>query len=383
MSNKYTEQFKKQMTEEWKKYDGTMTAFCNANGISPRSLKRWIENEYFNSLEIEVEDEIEEEQGEECSLKVGDVVMISATSAFYDETNSSYNPFDEQGVIVEDNRNSLSGLDLLVEWDNGFTNSYSEEDLFLVRSKETENQVEEEQGEDITFIGTLRSITMFKGSETITIDVDDSRYEDVYSLLTEQDLQGAWDKLNEKQKKIESYSNGDLKVEQGVVLYRGYPISGKIAERMTQKLDEGNEEDINRFAEFFKAVMNVQDTRVVNELYEFLKHHDVEICEDGTFIGWKAVRNDWKDKYSGKVDNSVGAVVKMPRHMVDDNANRTCSTGLHVGSIDYVRMFGNQASGDRLIRVKVDPANVVSVPHDYNGQKLRACEYTVIEECEW
>jgi hypothetical protein len=38
--------------------------------------------------------------------------------------------------------------------------------------------------------------------------------------------------------------------------------------------------------------------------------------------------------------------------------------------------------GGRLVAVKINPADVVSVPSDYNNQKLRTCSYTVMFEIE-
>lgn len=96
------------------------------------------------------------------------------------------------------------------------------------------------------------------------------------------------------------------------------------------------------------------------------------------FTGHKAVKSDYKDKYTGSLDNSPGLVVKMPRNLVNSDKHETCSSGLHVGSLEYAKAF---ASGDdKVVTVKVWPCNVVSVPVDYDGQKLRACEYEVVGE---
>jgi hypothetical protein len=65
----------------------------------------------------------------------------------------------------------------------------------------------------------------------------------------------------------------------------------------------------------------------------------------------------------------------MPREEVDEDPNRTCSTGLHVACFDYAKDFG-----ERLIEVKVNPRDVVAVPVDYNGTKLRCCQFEVIRE---
>jgi len=95
-------------------------------------------------------------------------------------------------------------------------------------------------------------------------------------------------------------------------------------------------------------------------------------------LAYKAVKRDFTDKYSGKMNNSVGEMVSMPRFRVDDNCDIGCSQGLHVGAIDYVKSYGS--AGDKIVICKIDPADVVSVPLDSGHQKLRCCKYEVVGE---
>ena len=68
-----------------------------------------------------------------------------------------------------------------------------------------------------------------------------------------------------------------------------------------------------------------------------------------------------------------GTPITMPREDCDSDPERTCSRGLHVGSMEYVHDFGY---GDGVIlEVLVSPRNVVAVPNDYNNTKMRTCEY--------
>lgn len=120
--------------------------------------------------------------------------------------------------------------------------------------------------------------------------------------------------------------------------------------------------------------------RAVQELYTFLENKNLPITSEGMILGYKAVRRDWYDIYSGTILNTVGSTISMPRNKVDDNCNQTCSYGLHIGSIEYVKMFGGSADRSRILIVEFDPADVVSVPIDYHGQKLRACKYKVLQE---
>ena len=69
-------------------------------------------------------------------------------------------------------------------------------------------------------------------------------------------------------------------------------------------------------------------------------------------------------------------VVTMERNAVDDDKDRTCSSGLHFCSKDYLGHFG----GERIMILKINPRDVVSIPSDYNDSKGRACRYEVIGE---
>ena len=116
--------------------------------------------------------------------------------------------------------------------------------------------------------------------------------------------------------------------------------------------------------------------RAVNELYGFLEKNNLPITPDGHFLAYKRVRDDYKDVYSGTMDNSIGKIVEMERNLVNDDKNQTCSSGLHFCSEGYLNHFG----GDRTVIVKINPRDVVSIPTDYDNSKGRACRYEVIGE---
>ena len=98
------------------------------------------------------------------------------------------------------------------------------------------------------------------------------------------------------------------------------------------------------------------------------------------WLGWKKVTKV-KDGYKPSRNKNLftyklNVEVRIPYDEVDNDKNNTCSFGLHVGSQEYATNF----QGDCCILVKVNPKDVVSVPTDYNGQKLRCCAFTPIAE---
>ena len=97
------------------------------------------------------------------------------------------------------------------------------------------------------------------------------------------------------------------------------------------------------------------------------------LTEDGCFLAYKGVSEDYKDVHSGSIDNSPGAIVSMSRNKISDDPNEGCHVGLHVGAIEYAGSFG-----PRVVICKVSPEHVVCVPRDNSFQKMRVCEYEVI-----
>ena len=115
------------------------------------------------------------------------------------------------------------------------------------------------------------------------------------------------------------------------------------------------------------------------QAYKFLEHKGMPLTADGNVLGYKGVREDYKDKWSGKFSNHVGAELSMERTQVDDNINHGCSAGFHVGSHEYADSWAS--SDGKLMLVEFSPEDIVSVPHDCQYAKLRVCKYRVVSEC--
>ena len=161
----------------------------------------------------------------------------------------------------------------------------------------------------------------------------------------------------------------------GLVSVNGSLSHNTITARIAQFVGAGL--PFEPLVNFLRKILQNPSYKAQVQLLNFLENRSLPITEDGDFLGYKAVREDYKDIYSGKFDNSPGQTPKMKRSEVDDDNANQCSKGLHVGGLDYVKGYGTLGR-DRIIIVKVNPANAVSVPTDYNHQKLRVCEYYVV-----
>ena len=182
------------------------------------------------------------------------------------------------------------------------------------------------------------------------------------------------------EKAVATFSDGLVEIKNGQVTYEGEIVHGSISKRILEFMSKGL--PFQPLVNFLNNLMENPSMQSQKELYDFLEHENLAITSDGHFLAYKAVRSDFKDKYRGTFDNSIGNVVTMQRAKVDDNRARGCSDGLHAGALNYVASYGSVENGDRIVIVKINPRDVVSVPSDCNCEKLRTCRYEVIAEYE-
>lgn len=227
-------------------------------------------------------------------------------------------------------------------------------------------------------------ISLFIGSESLTIAQDHPNYPKILEALKK----GEYDKIENLvnvAKAVTNYGKGKITVNNGQVFYNGQGVHNTLTERILKMMAEGFK--VDHMLLFLDNLMSNPSFRAVNETYTFLENHGLPITDDGCFLGYKAVRNNYTDMRTGTFNNSVGQTVKMNRNQVNENYHEDCSYGLHVGSLGYVESFGGfsrgqtpASGGNRLLIVKVNPRDVVSVPEYAGHTKMRVCEYVVVDE---
>jgi hypothetical protein len=169
-------------------------------------------------------------------------------------------------------------------------------------------------------------------------------------------------------------------VASGTLKYRGFPLSGYIATKAGELHRAGKQKPLQMFLAFLENLYQNPRSSIAERLYKFLEVGNMPLTEDGYFLAYKKIRDDWKDIHSGTMENKVGMTVEMPRVLVNDKDSETCSTGLHFCSYAYLGQFGSAGAGNRVVVLKINPADVVSIPADYNDTKGRCCKYEVLSE---
>ena len=228
-------------------------------------------------------------------------------------------------------------------------------------------------------------VNAFVGGEAYTFDKNHHNYNALIRHLKSgnvEHFEAAYDVASS----VEHFCDGYVHVKNGTLNWNGIPMPELFTDRILDMKKEGF--DFDSMLNFMCNLNDNPSDESILELFDFMQNKNLPITQDGHFLAYKAVRPDFKDIYSGSIDNSVGEVVEVDRSKVDSNRNRHCSAGLHVGAIDYVTSYGginldshddnDSDGGNQIVICKVNPADVVSVPSDAKFQKLRACRYEVV-----
>ncbi len=217
------------------------------------------------------------------------------------------------------------------------------------------------------------NIIIVIGSKTHTINKQHLSYNKIVDAIKTSDWDTVKD-LIEPKKAILKYGAGNISIQGDKIFWKDEEFTNYLSDKIVSMFQEGF--PIEPMVLFMENLMKNPSKRAVNELYGFLEKGKMPITSDGCFLAYKRVRSDYKDVHSGTFDNSVGKIVQMERNKVDDDKDRTCSSGLHFCSEEYLKHF----SGERIMILKINPRDVVSIPADYNDSKGRCCRYEVIGE---
>lgn len=227
-------------------------------------------------------------------------------------------------------------------------------------------------------------IVILKG-KSYNINKDDANYRNLLEAIRLQD-DDAIEKLLVPSEIVKNWSqinsndNYDIILNDGILTIKDkilnlvYNVSEKLANKIKQMIDE--KLSTMALCNFIANLNKNPSKRAVDELYGFLEFSDLPITEDGHFLAYKRVNEDYLDYHTKTFDNHIGKICEMPRNQVDDKCENTCSYGLHFCSLEYLGSFG----GAKIMIVKINPRDVVSIPIDYNNTKGRCCRYEVIDE---
>lgn len=328
----------------------------------------------------------------------GEIVLGMGSTIVVDPKRSSAKLFveDKGYVFINDDFSSID-KEIAHAEDNDLTDMYypktnsvlyvgaiivdSKDEDELDEDDELDVVEQEEDYSDAVWSASTKFISITHNDDVFHVDSDHPNFKEALDKLFEEKIGEAIALINVR-KSIEKYAKGNIKIIDNNLFYKDLAIVSGLATRIISSFNNGDK--FEHLVKFLENTMVNPSRKTVYRLFDFLQANDIRITENGTFVGWKAIRKDFTDGYTGTIDNSVGKVVSMPRHEVNDVDEETCSTGLHVCSRSYLDKIVNWGSWSNgiVVEVEVHPKDVVSIPTDYNNAKLRCCEYKVLAVVE-
>lgn len=228
-------------------------------------------------------------------------------------------------------------------------------------------------------IETSESLTFFLDNKSHTVRKDVKNYADIAKLVEDENL----DQLRfifSTEDSVEAYTNGEVSIKDNVVFYKGKELHNAAARRIIDLMRAGKKFDYMK--KFLENLLQNPSQTAIDELYLFLESGNIPITPDGHFLAYRKVDNQYlsyhRNRDGSRNSNKPGETVEMKREDVDPTRSNTCSHGLHFCSFSYLNAYhGGQG---RVVIVKINPANVVSIPSDYRNAKGRTWKYEVIAE---
>ena len=239
----------------------------------------------------------------------------------------------------------------------------------------------------IPFTFSRNTITLFLYGIPQVIDSTHPKFDEILEFLktspsTEEELRHLEALVNTAKAVKDSLKDtvvvGDVTVGLDAILYKGVPINSYLTEMILSITKQGL--PATAWIRFMDNLYKNPSKIAVDELYLWLDKAGMPVTDDGCFLAYKKVKDDFSSYHKAPggtiVMNLPGTIVEMPRNQVDDVRDRTCSTGLHFCSWHYLpSYYGDQG---RVVVLKINPADVVSIPSDYDNAKGRAYRYAVL-----
>lgn len=239
----------------------------------------------------------------------------------------------------------------------------------------------------LNYIINDKGIVIFHNNKPVKVDKTAPEYHRVIAAFDLPESEQEKTIVEILNKKTGEFSEHGFTINPDNVTYEGERLPTALADKVRSIAQQGL--PVKLFVKFWENLQANPSANSVRELYDFLAYKELPITEDGCFIAYKGVnrngyscRGNLKTKVlqgvvddTGRIENNVGDTIEVLRRDVDDDRDHSCSFGLHVGSLDYAKSFSN----GRVLIVKINPADVVSIPKDCSCQKCRVSKYKIID----
>jgi len=233
------------------------------------------------------------------------------------------------------------------------------------------------------------TITLFEGGQMFIADQSHANYQAIVAAVTAGEPAGhLFDVAKFVEQKFTKLSDR-VSVKGNTVYFDNDPVKSTLTDQILDFLSA--DLDVAPLLKFWEKIAANPNEHSREQLFNWLEGSNFTIDTDGDIVAYKGVRGTGPFTsinhgtaivngvvHEGAIPQDIGDIVEMPRSKVQHDPNTGCSTGLHAGTYGYASGFGY----GKVLTVKINPADVVSVPTDCSAAKMRVCRYKVVGETD-
>lgn len=183
-----------------------------------------------------------------------------------------------------------------------------------------------------------------------------------------------------------------ITLRDGVLFFDGDAVENTLTDAIVSAVQNG--EGFAPLVLFMEKIAENPNRHSRVMAYDWLTAQAAEggftIDAEGYLLGYKGVQNAGNGVYKsissgtawvndvekrGQIPQSVGDTVSMARSQVEHDPSVGCHVGLHVGTWSYASSWGHGV----VLKVRIHPRDIVSVPTDCSYQKMRVSRYEVVD----
>ena len=98
---------------------------------------------------------------------------------------------------------------------------------------------------------------------------------------------------------VADQTEGNIKIKADGIYYKGDKINNSLTRRIDEIIRRG--QPVKAMLRFMDNLYQNPEAFAITELYDWLDGCKLPITDDGCFMAYKCVKNDYKDCYTGKI----------------------------------------------------------------------------------
>lgn len=228
------------------------------------------------------------------------------------------------------------------------------------------------------YLNTPNGIYIKDGESSKTIHSDNPKYADIVINIKQGNYVAVRDLAFSVEKAVQNSEVFTVQNGVGEDRQTKEVVPEFILRRLNEHID--NKLEVKSIENFWDKLKHNPREDCRKTLLDFLEKNHLPLFPSGDILGFKGIREDYTDGFTGKIDMSIGSVLNweslFPNIPIEYNVNKFCdSSGFHIGSWEYSRTYSQKQ-----VECLFDPRDVLVVPLGSESFKIRVKKFIVLRE---